>query len=95
VPRFVKDGIEDAKKDMIDISLEILPQYMTEIADYMDDAMNIREILGRRLARLEPEKFENIVHPIFKDDEWILLLVGAVLGIIIGLVQAYALQHIL
>jgi uncharacterized membrane protein YheB (UPF0754 family) len=94
VPQFIKDSIEDAKKDVINISLSVLPEYTDDIADYVEQKMDINAILGRRLAGLEPDKFEQIIHPIFKEDEWILLLVGAVLGLLMGLAQAYALQKI-
>jgi len=94
VPQFIKDSIEDAKKDVIRISLSVLPEYTDEIAAYAEQRMDINAILGRRLSRLEPDKFEQIIHPIFQEDEWILLLVGAVLGLLMGLAQAYALSHI-
>jgi uncharacterized membrane protein YheB (UPF0754 family) len=94
VPTFVGQGIEDLKQDVIDISLEILPEHMDSIEKFIDRTMKVEEILSWRLARLQPPEFEDIVHPIFKDDEWILLLVGALLGIFIGIAQAYILSVI-
>jgi uncharacterized membrane protein YheB (UPF0754 family) len=94
VPTFVGQEIDGIKKDVIDISLEILPNHITEIQAFIDKSMRVEETLSYRLARLEPPEFEDIIHPIFKDDEWILLLVGAVLGVIIGLVQAWAMNNL-
>ena len=33
------------------------------------------------------KSFENLLRPIFKDDEWIVIVVGAVLGFAVGLLQ--------
>jgi len=92
IPTFVGDGIDGVKKDVIDISLEILPQHAVEIEKYIDEVMCVEETLSLRLSRVPPEEFEQIMHPIFQDDEWILLVVGGVLGVIIGLLQAYVMN---
>jgi len=94
VPSFVGQEIDDIKKDVIAISLEILPNHVTEIQKFVDKSMNVEETMSRRLARVTPPEFEDIIHPIFKDDEWILLLVGGILGIIVGLVQAWAMNNL-
>jgi uncharacterized membrane protein YheB (UPF0754 family) len=89
IPMFVGEEIDSVKKDVIDISLEILPRHSTAIEKYIDEMMCVEETLALRLTRVPPAEFEQIMHPIFEDDEWILLLCGAVLGIIIGLLQAW------
>ncbi|CAE7472969.1 unnamed protein product [Symbiodinium natans] len=84
--------IDEMKQDVIDFSLELLPQHSRAIEDYMDRTMKVQETLTWRLSRISPPEFESIIHPIFQDDEWILLLVGGILGVVIGLLQAWALQ---
>lgn len=93
IPNFVGDGIDGVKKDVIDISLEILPQHAREIEKYIDEVMCVEETLSLRLCRVPPAEFEQIMHPIFEDDEWILLCVGGLLGIIIGLLQAFVMNQ--
>ena len=93
-PTMLGTHIDEMKQDVIDFSLELLPQHSQAIEEYMDSAMKVQETLTWRLTRISPDEFESIVHPIFQDDEWILLLVGGILGVIIGLLQAYALQNI-
>lgn len=90
----VAPSLEVLKQDVEHFSLELLPQHSRAIEEYMDSAMKVEETLTWRLQRIPPPEFESIVHPIFQDDEWILLLVGGLLGVLIGLLQAYALQHI-
>jgi len=93
-PASVGQEIENLKQDVVNYSLEELPKHTKEIERYMDEVMQIKDTLSWRLQRITPTEFEDIVHPIFKADEWILLAVGGFLGIVIGLLQAFALQHI-
>ena len=36
--------------------------------------------LVERMQKLSPEEFEGMLRPAFKEDEWSLIIVGAVLG---------------
>jgi hypothetical protein len=89
-----KDALGGIKADVVEASLDVIPMYSQEIEQYFDRTMDIRSTLSWRLSRLTPPEFEDIIHPIFQEDEWILLLVGAVLGVIIGAFQAFLLQKI-
>lgn len=37
---------------------------------------------------MSARQFERLLHPIFEEDEWILIVLGGVLGLIIGWGQA-------
>ena len=39
------------------------------------------------LATLPPDEFEGMLRPAFKEDEWILIAVGAALGFVVGVLQ--------
>ena len=93
-PERLLSQIDEMKQDVIDFSLELLPQHSRAIEEYMDKTMNVQETLTWRLSRISPPEFESIIHPIFQDDEWILLVVGGLLGVVIGLLQAWALQAV-
>jgi uncharacterized membrane protein YheB (UPF0754 family) len=80
VPSFVREGVESMKEDLVKISLEVVPEHTDRITKYMDDTMKIEETLSYRLARITPVEFERIIHPMFEEDEWILLVVGGFLG---------------
>ncbi|CAE8631222.1 unnamed protein product [Polarella glacialis] len=94
VAPFVGQQLDEVKQDVVDLSLELLPQHSRAIDQYMDDVMNVEATLSWRLSRIPPPEFEDIIHPIFQDDEWILLLVGAILGVVIGLLQVWALTSV-
>lgn len=93
-PRIMGPQLDSLKQDVLDFSIELLPGCTEEIEKYMDETMNVEATLSWRLARITPVEFERIIHPIFEEDEWILLFVGGFLGVIIGLLQAYALQNV-
>merc|ERR1719468_930037 len=44
------------------------------------------------LQRMPPNEFENLLHPVFKEDEWILILLGGILGFIVGVAQVFLLS---
>ena len=51
------------------------------------DAMDIRNTLKERMAQLTPTQFERMLRPAFEQDEWILITVGALLGMAAGFAQ--------
>jgi hypothetical protein len=67
--------------------MERLPETMKSMESYAEDAMDIRNTLITRMQRLTPEEFEGMLRPAFKEDEWALIIVGAVLGFLVGEMQ--------
>jgi uncharacterized membrane protein YheB (UPF0754 family) len=60
---------------------------MKHVESYAEDAMDIRNTLVTRMQQLTPEEFEGMLRPAFKEDEWSLIIVGAVLGFLVGEMQ--------
>ena len=42
---------------------------------------------------LPSKDFERLLHPVFEEDEWKLILVGGMLGVTIGLLQAFFINN--
>ena len=42
------------------------------------------------MGRLSSAEFERVLHPVFEEDEWTLILIGTALGGIAGVLQATA-----
>jgi len=38
---------------------------------------------------MPPEEFQELLRPCFKEDEWILIALGAVLGMVAGIAQIW------
>ena len=63
------------------------PEEHPELHAYITHALDIEETLSSRLKMLSPTIFEDLLHPVFKEDEIILIVVGGILGALAGLVQ--------
>lgn len=64
-----------------------LPTTLKHIEDYADEALDLENTLATRLESLKPSQFEGMLRPAFEQDEWILVTVGAVLGLAVGAFQ--------
>lgn len=86
---------QSLKAEVAERILKQLPDTMRYVESYAEDAMNVRNTLVDRMQRLSPEEFEGMLRPAFKEDEWSLIIVGAVLGFLVGEMQPlYALRFL-
>ncbi|MDX2286958.1 MAG: hypothetical protein NW241_22530 [Bacteroidia bacterium] len=67
--------------------VEELPHSIRHIFAYAEQALDIEHTLCARMQSLPPEQFVGFLRPVFQEDEWKLILVGAVLGLAAGFVQ--------
>ncbi len=44
--------------------------------------------------KLTPDQYEAILRPVFKDDEMLMITVGAVLGFLVGELQVVLVEHL-
>ncbi len=70
-----------------------LPIALKHMEKYAEDAMDIQNTLVSKMQELTPEEFEGVLRPAFKQDEWILITVGAVLGFMVGELQFQLMDH--
>jgi|GEM_PF-30206 len=61
---------------------------MKQVEPYMDEQFNLEASVRDRMRALPPGDFESLLHPVFQQDEWKLVLCGAALGAGFGLFQA-------
>jgi uncharacterized membrane protein YheB (UPF0754 family) len=59
----------------------------TSFHSYVDDTLGIERTLRTGLESMSSRKFEQILHPIFQEDELTLILAGGVLGFLAGFGQ--------
>ncbi len=52
-------------------------------------SMNVKATIYNRMKDLPGEEFETILRSAFQEDEWILIILGAVLGALVGLGQMF------
>ena len=80
--------IEMKNRAVDKIMLEV-PKLLQTTHDYSKQAMDIETSLRDKLLALPVEDFEDMLHPVFKEDEWILIALGVVLGGLVGYLQWY------
>ena len=57
------------------------------VQKFINKSERIRKTLQEKMAIMEPEGYENVLRPAFKQDEWKLIVAGAVLGAAVGAIQ--------
>lgn len=68
---------------------EELPPEIPEIYHYATKSLDLRNEIQQKMSVLSPKEFEGFLHPVFEEDEYKLIIVGAVLGGIAGLLQYF------
>ena len=64
-----------------------LPAELGVLHGYVDEKLKLESILKSSMERMSSAQFERVLHPIFEEDELTLVVAGAVLGFLAGLVQ--------
>ena len=64
---------------------------MPETADYIEayaiDRLDIENTIVERMQMMDTNDYENLLRPAFKDDEWVVVALGATLGFLFGELQ--------
>ncbi len=81
----------EMKADIVDSVVAELPETMHGIVSYAEDAMDLKDTIITRLAALPADRFEGMLRPAFEEDEWMLIAVGAALGLAVGFFQLFVL----
>jgi uncharacterized membrane protein YheB (UPF0754 family) len=67
--------------------LQELPMNIRHVFGYAENALDLENILRKKMIGLSPEAFEDFLRPVFREDEFKLILIGGILGGIAGTVQ--------
>jgi uncharacterized membrane protein YheB (UPF0754 family) len=74
-----------------DAALEKAIQYTEELAEdsgfNRSQAAAVQQMLHERISAQPPGEFQDLVRPIFHEDEWILVAIGGALGALVGWAQ--------
>ena len=83
-------GTEDwvhMKKQVCDRLVAEVPRAVAQAHDYAEEALDLDNELRENLESLSPEEFEQVLRPIFQEDEALLIGIGATLGLLAGCLQ--------
>jgi len=83
----------EMKHAAADRAIRYLPDTILHAKDYAAGALDIRDTIATRMRRLTRIEYEGLLRPAFRQDEWKLIAVGAVIGAVIGELQVLLLLH--
>jgi len=76
--------------------LAVLPEHQDVVERFCKFAhvsWDLRATIRKEMSVVAPAKFERLLHQAFEKDEWMLVLMGAVLGLLIGIFQALTINN--
>ncbi len=83
------EGFARIKESVGRKALDVGPEPFQD-ADFIEDRAEVLEkVIRERMENLPPEEFQDLLRPCFQEDEWKLILTGAVLGMAAGLAQLF------
>jgi uncharacterized membrane protein YheB (UPF0754 family) len=85
---------QEMKKDVSTRMMDYLPETLSYMEGYAEEAMDLRNLLSTKLQQLNEEEYESLLRPAFQQDEWILIAVGAALGFMVGELQVLVMEHL-
>lgn len=75
------------KDRVVELVLERLPSTLLEAQQYATTVLDLEQTIVEKMNQLTNEQYESILRPVFKDDEPLMIAVGAVLGGVVGEIQ--------
>jgi uncharacterized membrane protein YheB (UPF0754 family) len=70
-------------------ALERMRGELNAVGDYAMKKLDVRGTIVTKMSAMTDDEYENLLRPAFKQDEWKLISVGAVLGFLIGELQVH------
>ena len=77
------------KRRVADLVIERIKTRGVEMSNLADGVVDLPSFLGEKMATMTNEEYEELLRPAFKQDEWKIIVVGAVLGFLVGELQLH------
>jgi uncharacterized membrane protein YheB (UPF0754 family) len=74
--------------------VERIPDTARELETYATETLAVERTIAEKMSALTTEEYEGILRPVFKDDEWLMITVGAILGFLVGELQVTLVTHL-
>lgn len=86
-------GYQQVKSLVAERVLGRLPDTAGYLEEYAEDALDIRNTVVTQMRTMSEDDFEQLLRPVFRQDEWKLIAVGAVLGFLVGELQILLVEN--
>lgn len=80
------------KDSVVRMVLERLPTTLVQAQDYAVQVIDLENTIVDKMNQLSNEQYESILRPVFKDDEPLMVAVGAILGGLVGEIQVQIME---
>lgn len=80
-------GFSNLKTLITEKSVEMALKPLSNQRFNRERATQLADLFARKMKELTPAEFQDLLRPAFQEDEWILLLLGAVTGMAAGTIQ--------
>ena len=80
------EWVETKREISVRLAMAV-PGELDRVHDYTEEALELENELCTNLKRLTPPEFEQVLRPLFQEDETTLIAIGAVLGGVAGILQ--------
>lgn len=87
VYRIGSRNYQEMKLKVAERVMDRAPDALNHIEEYATDAIDLKNTIIEKVKSLSDDDFEGLLRPIFKQEEWKLIAVGAVLGFLVGELQ--------
>ena len=82
------------KQSVADRVIAKMPETSQEIEAYAAERLDIENTIIERMQLMDTDAYEELLRPAFKDDEWIVVAIGAALGFVFGELQVQIITHL-
>jgi uncharacterized membrane protein YheB (UPF0754 family) len=82
------------KKSIAERVIETMPEASYQAQAYAAKRLDIENTIVERMSLMDTDDYENLLRPAFKDDEWIIVALGATLGFLFGELQVQIITHL-
>jgi uncharacterized membrane protein YheB (UPF0754 family) len=69
--------------------IERIPEASKHVESYAAERLDIENTMVEKMSEMDTDTYENLLRPAFKDDEWIVVALGATLGFLFGELQVH------
>lgn len=84
---------QEMKATVAQKAMARVPDTVHHAEDYAVGALDVRNTIVERMRRLNRFEFEQLLRPAFRQDEWKLIAVGAIIGGLVGELQVLLMLH--
>jgi uncharacterized membrane protein YheB (UPF0754 family) len=74
--------------------IQDMPETSRQVEAYAAERLDIENTIVERMRMMDTDDYENLLRPAFRDDEWVIVALGATLGFLFGEIQVQIITHL-